>query len=118
MRDVNVKGRIAALLLMSTLLVFWSSLSAFTQEVGAVRGNLFSEHYIEVPFYYQVKKYYCGPAALQMVFDFYGENISQYEIADVARTVPYVTYTDEMRRAAHFSNMSTSMGSEMPRVRP
>ena len=72
------------------------------------------EHYIDVPFYFQVKTYYCGPAALQMVFDFYGGNVSQFEIADVARTVPYVTYTDEMRRAAHFSNMSTSMGGEMP----
>jgi len=75
------------------------------------------EHYIDVPFYYQTKAYYCGPAALQMVFDFYGENISQLEIAEVARTVGYPlysTYTDEMRRAAHFSNVSTSMGSQMP----
>ena len=71
------------------------------------------EHHIDVPFYYQVKTYYCGPAALQMVFDYFGENVSQFEIAEVARTVPYVTYTDEMRRAAHFSNVSTSMGSEM-----
>ncbi|MBX5321838.1 MAG: C39 family peptidase [Candidatus Bathyarchaeia archaeon] len=71
------------------------------------------EHFIDVPFYYQVKTYYCGPAALQMVFDYFGENISQLEIAEVARTVPYVTYTDELRRAAHFSNISTSMGSEM-----
>jgi hypothetical protein len=71
------------------------------------------EHFIDVPFYYQVKNYYCGPAALQMVFDYYGENVSQFEIADVARTVPYVTYTDEMRRAAHFSNVSISRGTEM-----
>ena len=74
------------------------------------------EHYIDVPFYYQVKRYYCGSAALQMVFDFYGANISQFEIADAARTIGaplYLTYTDEMRRAAHFSNLSTSMGSEM-----
>jgi len=71
------------------------------------------EHFIDVPFYYQVKTYYCGPAALQMVFDYFGENVSQYEIAEVARTVPYVTYTDELRRAAHFSDMSTSMGSEI-----
>lgn len=49
-----------------------------------------------------------------MVFDYFGENVSQFEIADVARTVPYVTYTDELRRAAHFSDLSTSMGSEMP----
>jgi hypothetical protein len=76
-----------------------------------------SAHFIDVPFYYQEKKYYCGPATLQMVFDFYGENILQFEIAEAARTVGpplYSTYTDEMRRAAHFSNISTSMGTEMP----
>lgn len=72
------------------------------------------ECYIEVPFHYQDNSYYCGPAAIEMVFDFYGEDIPQSEIADVARTVPYVTYTDEMRRAGHFSNFSTSSGGEMP----
>jgi len=72
------------------------------------------ECYIEVPFHYQENNYYCGPAALKMVFDSYGEDIPQSEVADVARTAPYVTYTDEMRRAVHFSNLSTSSGGEMP----
>jgi len=75
------------------------------------------ETHIHVPFYYQEKDYYCGPAVLQMVFDYYGENISQFEIADVARTMGepvYSTFTDELRRAAHFSNISISMGDEMP----
>jgi len=106
--------KIEACVALSMLLIFWSVLPAFTFRVNAVGGVSAAEHYIDVPFYYQVKTYYCGPAALQMVFDFYGENVSQFEIADVARTVPYVTYTDEMRRAAHFSNLSTSMGSELP----
>jgi len=68
----------------------------------------------EVPFHYQNKTYYSGPASLEMVFDFYGDDISQDEIADVARTFPNVTYTDELTRAGHFSNLSTSMGEEMP----
>ena len=80
-------------------------------KINAVKAS--SSHFIQVPFHYQIKGYYCGPAALQMVFDYYGANISQYEIADVARTVPYVTYTDDLRRAAHFSNLSTSMGNEL-----
>lgn len=71
-------------------------------------------HFINVPFHYQDTDYYCGPACLEMVFDYYGEDISQLEIADVARTFPYVTFTDELRRAAHFSNISTSMGAEIP----
>jgi uncharacterized protein YvpB len=70
--------------------------------------------YLSVPFHYQSNNYYCGVAALEMVFDYYGEDIPQTEIADVARTYPYVTYTDELRRAAHFSNRSTSLGNEMP----
>ncbi len=72
------------------------------------------QHIIDVPFHYQTVDYYCGPACLEMVFDYYGENISQLEIAEVARTYPYSTYTDELRRATHFSNISTSMGTEMP----
>lgn len=74
-------------------------------------------HFINVPFHYQEIEYYCGPACLEMVFDYYGENISQFEIADAARTIGepvYSTFTDEMVRAAHFSNISTSQGAEIP----
>jgi hypothetical protein len=83
-------------------------LHTFYQELKGVA------HFIDVPFHFQDKDYYCGPACLEMVFDFYGEDISQMEIADVARTFPLVTFTDELRRAAHFSNISTSMGAEIP----
>ena len=72
------------------------------------------EEHLSVPFHDQTKTYYSGPASLEMVFDFYGEDIPQPEIADAARTFPNVTYTDELRRAGHFSNTSTSTGQEMP----
>ena len=70
----------------------------------------------DVPHYYQVKNYYCGPASLEMVFDYYGPDILQYEIADAARTdISYFgTYTDDMRRATHFSDLSTSVGNDEP----
>jgi hypothetical protein len=77
------------------------------------------EHHINVPFHYQEKTYYCGPACLEMVFDYYGEDVSQAEIAEVARTIGepiYSTFTDELRRATHFSNLSTSMGDELPDI--
>jgi len=51
-----------------------------------------------------------------MVLDYYGEDINQPEIADVARTIGDPvdsTFTDELRRAAHFSNISTSGGAEI-----
>ncbi|MCK4285183.1 MAG: C39 family peptidase [Candidatus Lokiarchaeota archaeon] len=68
-----------------------------------------------VPYYSQIKNYYCGPACLEMVFDYFGNDISQYEIADAARTdfISQATFTDDMRRATHFSNLSTSVGDEM-----
>ncbi|MFX1435838.1 MAG: C39 family peptidase [Promethearchaeota archaeon] len=68
-----------------------------------------------VPYYSQIKNYYCGPACLEMVFDYYGSDIIQPEIADVAATdIAFGgTFTDDMRRASHFSNLSTSVGNEM-----
>ncbi|GAH77378.1 unnamed protein product, partial [marine sediment metagenome] len=66
------------------------------------------------PHYYQTTNYYCGPASLEMVYDFYGPDISQLEIADVARAdVSYGAYTSDLRRATHFSKLSTSLGNDM-----
>ncbi len=110
---MTLKRKLSESLLLIALL-FFVSFSTLTFPKGSADetvADIWS--FIDVPFYYQENNYYCGPAALQMVFDFYGENISQFEIAEVARTAPYVTFTDDMRRAAHFSNMSTSMGNEM-----
>jgi hypothetical protein len=69
-----------------------------------------------LPFHAQIKWYYCGPACLEMVFHFYGPDIAQGEIADAARTdVAYGgTYSDDMRRASHFSNLSRSKGADWP----
>ena len=67
-----------------------------------------------VPHYYQTTNYYCGPASLEMVYDFYGPDISQLEIADVARAdVSYGAFTSDLRRATHFSKLSTSLGNDM-----
>lgn len=72
-----------------------------------------NEVYISVPYHRQIRSYYCGPATLEMVFDFYGPDIPQLEIADVARTVLPGTSHIDMLRAAHFSNLSTSAGEAM-----
>jgi hypothetical protein len=66
--------------------------------------------YISVPYHSQIDGYTCGPASLEMLFDFYGLDISQREIAGAARTASDGTYTCDMVRAAHFSNLSTSVG--------
>jgi hypothetical protein len=52
-----------------------------------------------------------------MVFDYYGQNILQPEIACVARTVGFPLYdteTPDLTRAAQFSDISTSMGDQLP----
>jgi hypothetical protein len=67
-----------------------------------------------VPHHYQDKSYWCGIAALEMVYDFYGPDIDQLEIADVARADPsYGAFTEDLRRSTHFSKLSTSVGYEM-----
>lgn len=62
-----------------------------------------------VPHYYQQTSYNCGPAALEMMFDYWGEHVNQTDIARVANTTSSAgTYARDLRRAAHFSGMSTS----------
>jgi hypothetical protein len=63
-----------------------------------------------VPHYYQNTSYNCGPASLQMVFDYWGEPIAQGEIKRAANcTNPNGTYADDMVRAGHFSIISSSI---------
>lgn len=70
---------------------------------------------INVPYHAQLTGYYCGSASLEMAMDYYGPDISQYQIANVARSnSSYGAYADDIRRAAHFSNLSTSVGVDSP----
>ena len=63
-----------------------------------------------VPFHYQQTTYNCGPAALEMVFDYCGPDINQTDIAHAANTNSAIgTYALDLRRAAHFSHLSTSV---------
>jgi len=60
-----------------------------------------------VPYHFQITSWYCGPASLQMMMDYWGQEVNQDDIADVANDiVDDGTYSDDMRRAAHFSGMS------------
>ncbi len=102
------KQNLSSLELENTTKVIETEISPLFPKVGSTTVN------ISVPYYKQPNDYYCGDACLEMVFDFFGENISQLEIADVARTVhPDGTWEDDMRRATHFSEISTSVGNEI-----
>jgi hypothetical protein len=63
-----------------------------------------------LPYHFQIVDWYCGPASLQMIMDWLGEEVGQYDIGDVANEGPsYGCMDTDMRRAAHFSGMSTAI---------
>ncbi len=63
-----------------------------------------------VPYHAQETDWWCGPAALQMVFDYFGPEVQQREIAGVAdQSRSYGVYADDLARAAHFSSESASI---------
>ncbi len=64
----------------------------------------------DVPFYYQETSWYCCEASLEMIFDYWGPDISQDDIGDVANDIPGGgTGEDDLRRASHFSYISTAI---------
>ena len=72
-----------------------------------------TEYKIEgVPLYQQIDAKGCGPAALQMIFDYYGEFVDQKEIYNAARAGG--TPLPDMARAAQFSDLSTTVGERWP----
>jgi hypothetical protein len=63
-----------------------------------------------VPYHVQITDYNCGPASSQMVFDYWGPDINQTDIAHVVDcTNPWGTGTEEMRRGGHFSLISSAI---------
>jgi hypothetical protein len=78
---------------------------------GAALRDLPIRYYIDVPFFYQQTPTNCGPASLQMVFDYWGPEIRQPEIALAAHTIPADgTPRLDLQRAAHFSRLSRAYG--------
>jgi len=116
----NNAGKTRKLIKKYFLLCFIVIIEIFVS-VFMLQADVSGYAYLDVPYYTQSKGYYCGPACLSMVFDYWGPFISQGEIADAARTDgtypnPYGTIPYEMRRAGHFSDMSTSAGESADHV--
>jgi hypothetical protein len=64
---------------------------------------------LPVPYHAQVESWYCAEASLKMVFDYWGEEIPQHDIGDVANEREVGgTYATDLGRAARFSDLSTS----------
>lgn len=102
-------GRVAEIAFsMSVFVVLLSFAPA-----SALATALPSDYKIEgVPLYQQIDAKGCGPAALQMIFDYYGEFVDQKEIYNAARAGG--TPLPDMVRASHFSDLSTTVGDRWP----
>ncbi len=67
-----------------------------------------------VPWHQQLNALECGEGALETVYDYWGTDIDQKQIADVARTSSAGTWTYDMVRAGQFSYMSAAQGRFYP----
>lgn len=78
-------------------------------------AGLPSSHMIaNVPWHQQMNGLFCGEGVLEGIYDYYGRDIDQKEIADVARSSSAGTWSFDMVRAGHFSNMSSAQGRFFP----
>ncbi len=87
---------------------------------NAAAGSSLPEAYLitGVPQHKQINALSCGPGALEIVFDFWGVDIDQKAIADVARSSSKGTLTWDIMRAGHFSYLSAANGSSYPHEEP
>ncbi len=105
---MKIRHGLAPVLLVSCILIAGFS--------GAAKAaNLPSSHMIDnVPWHQQMNGLFCGEGVLEGVYDYYGPDINQKEIADVARSSSAGTWSFDMIRAGHFSNMSSAQGRFFP----
>jgi len=83
------------------------------------RRGLPSAHIIAgVPWHQQLNALSCGAAALETVFDYWGPDIDQKEVMNVARTSSAGTWTVDIVRAGHFSCLSNAKGTYFLSVGP
>jgi hypothetical protein len=82
---------------------------------AGVSAPLPSSHMVaSVPWHQQMNGLFCGEGVLEGVYDYYGPDINQKEIADVARSSSAGTWSFDMVRAGHFSSMSSAQGRFFP----
>lgn len=98
---------------VSTLVCLVSALS-FAAKPSAPAAHLIES----VPWHQQINGLFCGDGSLEIVFDHWGPDISQRAIANVARTSSMGTWSDDIRRAGHFSHLSAAQGRFYPNEGP
>ena len=71
-----------------------------------------------IPYHEQMNGLSCGAGSLEMVFDYWGPDVDQKEIMNVARTSSMGTWTPDIVRTGQFSELSSAMGNYFPNVGP
>jgi hypothetical protein len=114
----SMHKRIIAFVLIA---LFGSLIPASGQLVASAstKATLPRAHIIaNVPWHEQMNGLSCGAASLEIVFDYWGSDVDQKEIMNVARTSSMGTWTPDIVRAGHFSFLSDAQGSYFPAVGP
>ncbi|TVM00599.1 MAG: hypothetical protein CV087_13450 [Candidatus Brocadia sp. WS118] len=114
MKDMRSKNMFVICLFALMLFGFNSLTHSADETTGLPAAYLISD----VPCHKQITALSCGPAALEILYDFWGEDIDQKAIADVARSSTVGTYTWDMVRAAYFSHLSSAQGRFFPKNVP
>jgi len=71
-----------------------------------------------VPWHQQITALSCGDGALETVFDYWGPDINQKEIVNVAESSSSGTYPPDIVRAGQFSYLSNAQGRLFPNIGP
>jgi hypothetical protein len=88
-------------------------------QTNAGSPTLPSRHVISnVVWHKQMNGLFCGPGSLEIVFDYWGPDIEQKAIADVARSSSMGTWCYDIQRAGHFSALSAAQGRFFPTEAP
>jgi hypothetical protein len=107
---IRSSSAIAALLIQCVLAAGFAA----DANVGGNAGLPSSHMIANVPWHQQMNGLFCGEGVLEGVYDYYGPDINQKEIADVARSSSAGTWSFDMVRAGQFSNMSSAQGRFFP----
>lgn len=107
-KQKKIENKSIQVIFFFILIFFYSSLT-----IGTAGSSSPPDAYVidGALMHQQINAFFCGPATLEMIFDFWGEDIDQKSIANVARTSSQGTFTWDMVRTGHFSHLSAGRGS-------
>ncbi len=111
-------GAIALLESTGSELITQASSIEFTKEDVAAKKIPSSYLIKNVPWHQQLDGLSCAAGALETVFHYWGADIDQKEIMNVARTSSSGTLSHDVVRTGHFSMLSEAQGNYFPSYGP